>query len=122
MPTASFYIGKGMRENSSRKVQLGQNMNWKAATFGHFGMMQAITAIRSDGTLWIFQFPMGSPFFPSTTPHPLGHRSDWVAVAPGFALASDGSIWNWEPRTAYAWLAPSRRPLSLGNIFQGSEN
>lgn len=108
---------EGMSKKNSRKIQLGQNMKWRTATFGHFGTMRAITAICSDGTLWVFQHPMGSPF-PSTTPRPLGHRSDWVAVAPGFALASDGSIWNWEPRTAYAWLAPSRRPFCLGNIFQ----
>jgi hypothetical protein len=111
---------EGMRENSSRKVHLGQNMKWRAATFDRFGMAQAITAIRSDGTLWLFQYPMNSPLFPSTTPRPLGHRSDWVAVATGCALASDGSIWNWEPRTAYAWLAPSRRPAYMGNIFKGT--
>jgi ABC-type transport system involved in multi-copper enzyme maturation permease subunit len=111
----------------TRKIQLGQDMKWKAAMYGAFGMMRTITAIRSDGTLWIFQVHWGGNY-PSSIPTQLGHRSDWVALASGYpmgsgyAQASDGSIWDFEPRSSYAWLAPSRRPLNLGNIFQGTES
>jgi len=110
----------------SRKIQLGLNMKWQAATFGPFGMTQSITAIASDGTLWLFPIgfdPRWGRFNPDL-PQQLGHHSDWVAsvnglpIFGGIALASDGSIWDWSPRNSYAWLAPSRRPSCLGNIFE----
>jgi ABC-type Na+ efflux pump permease subunit len=119
------------------KVQLGENMSWKMASFarGH-----SILALRSDGTLWTFSLNSkdafryawkgpdvyrydlsGSQLCKMTR---LGNRSDWVGLPPNpfnalsaLALASDGSLWDWNQPSDRVWLAPSRGPAYMGNIF-----
>jgi hypothetical protein len=97
--------------------QLGEPEKWKTASFGPIFFWQSIMAIRSDGTLW--KFPLRSPpkFIPGQ-PIRLGTRSDWVAVSQGFSLASDGSIWACVQQSKHVWLAPSRMPVYMGNIFE----
>jgi hypothetical protein len=63
------------------------------------------------------------------TPVRLGKHSDWVAIGKVgreiVSLAADGSIWWWRFDSTYIhdgseqrlWLAPSRKPQKLGNIF-----
>ena len=109
--------------------QLGVSWKWKTAAFGAARGIQSIMAIRSDdGTFW--QFPIiwrGTRIQPARyeleKPTQIGSRSDWIALAQGFALAGDGSIWVWDPRQSeYVWLAPSRRPTHMGNIFEEASN
>jgi ABC-type transport system involved in multi-copper enzyme maturation permease subunit len=111
------------------KTRLGADSQWKAVQAGYFN---SIVALRDDGTLWKWTFSgpwnvAGPQSFQITQ---LGSRSDWIAIhsSPSWgmgiiALANDGSLWAWNEQSDHPWLVPSRRPLYLGNIFQGtSEN
>ena len=119
----------GPRISPARSIQLAQGMKWKTAGFGSFGP-QTILAIRDDGTLWAIPLVWGYPDGRPHSPVQLGNHSDWVAIDAGFALASDGSLWSfpgvggplWNQTSDHTWLAPSRRPVNLGNIFQDTEN
>ena len=105
------HMGRGSLE------PLGGPWKWKTATFGPINGSRNVVAIRDDGTLW--KFPLRQPpRFSLGQPVQLGTRSDWVAISQGFSLAPDGSIWAWDQQSKYIWLAPSRRPLCLGNIFE----
>ncbi|HTV42687.1 MAG TPA: ABC transporter permease subunit [Candidatus Sulfotelmatobacter sp.] len=99
----------------SKKVQLGSDSNWKAINFG----FDSLILLRNDGTLWKWTGPPGRPFRPVR----LGHYSDWVALGPEFgtALAADGSLWSWNAASERLWLAPSRKPIYMENIFEGTE-
>jgi hypothetical protein len=101
-------IVNGKEETSY--FQLGNGgKKWKAAAFAYWNN---IIAIRSDGTLWDCT---------DYNPAQLGTHSDWIALSPGgMALASDGSLWSWDPPNTHIWLAPSRRPAYMGNIFHGA--
>lgn len=110
------------RENRRRfenrvEEQIGKEAQWKSVG-SHWG---ARYAIRDDGTLWKW-YPTWD--FESESVR-VGNQSDWVALVStwsgAFALAADGSIWNWDQPSRHIWLAPSRRPVYMGNIFQGSE-
>ncbi len=114
--------GRFVRWAHPDKEQLGVAWQWKTAEFGPLNGIQSIVAIRSDGTLW--QFPIMWTFTRNQMVEPMriGNRSDWITLARGFALAADGSIWVWDPeRSDHVWLAPSRRPIRLGNIFEERE-
>jgi ABC-type transport system involved in multi-copper enzyme maturation permease subunit len=109
------YIPKG-------KIQFGKNEKWKVAGFGNF---DSIIAIRNDGTLWkwpSFYRVQNNP--DSIKPVQLGNHSDWIALLTynwrSFALAADGSLWAWDEPSKYAWLAPSRKPAFIGNIFEST--
>lgn len=97
---------------------LGQNAKWKQVVL----VFNAIVAIRSDGTLWRWR----SWDLKGAKPVQLGTHSDWISLSKDWsatiALASDGSLWAWDNLSDHVLLAPSRKPVYLGNIFQGAEN
>jgi hypothetical protein len=108
----------GLRGQTRIMDQLGKDSQWKSVG-SHW---DAIYAIRYDGTLWRW-----SPAWnvsASSEPVQLGNQSDWVAQinawSGNFTLAADGSLWAWDQLSRHIWLAPSRKPLYMGNIFQGS--
>jgi hypothetical protein len=117
--TNNHYIPQG-------RIQLGQNMKWRAVAFAAY---DSIIALRSDGTLW--KWPLvwneGRETY-SAKPVQLGSHSDWIAFSTynwrtlALALAGDGSLWAWDEPSEHAWLAPSRKPVLVGNIFQGAKS
>jgi ABC-type transport system involved in multi-copper enzyme maturation permease subunit len=106
-----------------RKTQLGKNAKWKV---GGFTTYDSIIAIRSDGTLWKWPWLYQMRNNPDLIkPVQLGNHSDWITLSSSWnsvALAADGSLWNWNEPSAHVWLAPSRKPVFVGNIFQASKN
>jgi hypothetical protein len=106
------------------KIKLGQNAKWKAATFSDWN---SITAIRSDGTLWKWSPVWNLSRNPDLVkPVQFGTHSDWIALPVRFylgsvALAADGGLWLLDEPSEHIWLAPSRKPVFIGNIFQGAE-
>ena len=115
--------GKATRIKSENHIlQLGQDASWRTAAYGPYFR---ILAIRDDGTLW--QWPDAEQLFynPRKKPVQLGNRSNWIALGGnwtlGMALGDDGSVWAWDQPSRHIWLAPSRKPVYMGNIFEGVE-
>ena len=106
----------GLKRNMG--IQLGVHHNWRMVGAGKWG---SIIAIREDGSLWKW-----SSIWQAEIPKPvqLGEQADWIALANDseieFALAADGNVWAWDGPGDTTWLAPSRRPVHMGNIFQGT--
>jgi ABC-type transport system involved in multi-copper enzyme maturation permease subunit len=124
-------------------VQIGKDSNWVAV----IGGMQLL-ALKTDGSIWKWSLYRASrdgegreqaeppaANFLVKTPLRLGKHRDWVA--PGYwgyenvALAADGALWYW-PATDWParyyngaepdrWLASSRRPAIIENIFGAPE-
>ena len=111
------------------KVALDSSGSWKAVGFSPSG---SLILLRNNGTLWIWApFPkfvdLGRDVSQLGPFHPvqLGSQSDWIALSVSgwdgvIALASDGSLWAWDQPSRYIWLAPSRKPVYMGNIFQST--
>jgi ABC-type transport system involved in multi-copper enzyme maturation permease subunit len=109
----------------SLAIRVSADPVWKAVTFSDSGDP---LLLKTDGTLWKWKFPRQQdwanfrqqPF----NPVQLGRNSDWVALIPGdrigTVLAIDGSLWSWGQMSDRTWLAPSRKPVYMGNIFQGA--
>ncbi|HEV2319671.1 MAG TPA: hypothetical protein VGV18_07975, partial [Verrucomicrobiae bacterium] len=100
--------------------QLGQNAKWRTATFRP---PFTIWAIRDDGTLWEWVSSWDLSSHQQRKPVQLGSWSDWISVTrdwPGLALAADGSVWAWDQPSRHIWLGPSRKPIYIGNIYEGS--
>ena len=107
------------RKENHVEEQIGKDAQWKSVG-SHWG---AIYAIRDDGTLWRWSSSWNpSPF--SEQPIQLGSRSDWVSLDTpwlgSFSVAADGTLWAWDQPSRHIWLAPSRKPIYLGNILDGS--
>ena len=103
------------------KIQLGQGSKWQIVSFDNFNAVSVI-AIRNDGTLWEWPVSYTIQYNPvASNPVQLGNHSDWLTLFRCWprtvALAADGSLWTWDEPSGHVWLAPSRKPVYLGNIF-----
>jgi ABC-type transport system involved in multi-copper enzyme maturation permease subunit len=106
-------------------LRCSPDTNWVSVALGSYVMV----ALKSDGTLWRWG---GQPNYRqyaddyTRPPEPLGTHSDWVALMHTpegvVSLAADGSLWLWRDpeeywRTPTRFLAPSAKPVPLGNIL-----
>ena len=103
------------------KIQLGQGSKWQIVSFDNYNAVSVI-AIRNDGTLWEWPVSYTIQYNPvASNPVQLGNDSDWLTLFRCWphtvALAADGSLWTWDEPSGHVWLAPSRKPVYLGNIF-----
>jgi ABC-type transport system involved in multi-copper enzyme maturation permease subunit len=104
-------------------IRLDSNPVWKAAAFSD---RNSLILLQTNGTLWEWKYAMANLNWRNYEPPPfqpvqLGRNSDWIVVSPGgLALAADGSLWAWAQLSDRIWLAPSRRPAYMGNIFHGA--
>jgi ABC-type transport system involved in multi-copper enzyme maturation permease subunit len=109
-----------------KRVLLSRETNWLSAAIGGPGV---VLTLKSDGTLWQWKFhsnPVKNP--KAVSVKRLGQNSDWVGLSEYYglsvALAGDGSVWTWlfparsnsEPRPFPPNLAPTRRPILVGQI------
>jgi hypothetical protein len=110
---------------TERDKQLGNESDWLAVS----GNGEAVTTLKSDGSLWKWNFPDDSAGKPETTfAVRLGRYSDWRAIAFDsvgvVSLAADGSLWNWQFESSHqtgprsSLLRTSRTPRLIGNIFE----
>jgi len=108
-------------------VQMGRDNDWRAVALG----MDTLVALKQDGTLWQWGgrpgYIGGGPDYLGT-PHRLGTRQDWVALAQiqegAVSVGGDGRLCLWRineywPVSPQKLIAPSRKPVSLGNLFAG---
>lgn len=113
-----LWLFKATGQKQKMGIQLGRDYHWRTVGFGKW---DSIMAIREDGTLWKWPVIWRVE---TTKPVQLGEQSDWIGLTHGsqidFALAADGNVWAWNAPSYSAWLAPSRRPAFLGNIFQAT--
>jgi len=120
-----FY--KNGNEIYSDFVQIGRETNWIAVDV----MWNGMAALKSDGSLWKWNFPENPPADATNIPLVrMGIHNDWIAIANTWggvvALAADGSLWLW-PIVNYeqydngpmdfALLKLPKQPEFLGNVF-----
>jgi len=120
-----WFIWKHNPNIPQAKFQLGQEAKWKAVIFSFASGGVSIVALRDDGTLWKWSSILNL-INDSVKPVQLGNHADWIAFPSinnwqAIVLAADGSLWAWAESSEYVWLAPSRKPVLIGNIFQGAE-
>jgi alpha-tubulin suppressor-like RCC1 family protein len=121
-------------------TQIGEDTNWLAAAC----RFDELVGLKTDGSLWRWDIQSWGMLRPADRqtfvrkvlqepPVRLGTHDDWVALGSCMgevlALAADGTLWFW-PRTTWPgfwdeqedlWLAPSKRPAKIENIFDASE-
>ena len=107
-------------------LQIGGETNWLAVA--------GPVTLKRDGSLWLwnFQYDPRRGWDPKRDEHELltkppikfGTHSDWVAIGGAsrgiVSLAADGSLWDWQfddPHESRSWLALSRKPQKIGNVF-----
>lgn len=101
-------------------LQVGKETNWLAV----FVTLNSMVALKSDGTLWRWNFPADSPRDAAKIP-PMRFdiHNDWIALTSiwggGVSLAADGSLWFWpggefEEMTLLKF---PKQPGFLGNVF-----
>ncbi len=114
-------------------LEISAETNWRSAIADMWPI-----ALKADHTLWEYRPSNNQDALDGLTTYggkprqPIAWRqidphTDWVAIYPGrFALAADGSLWQWAiaeeqitdlPGLSAITLIPSRRPKYLGNIF-----
>jgi ABC-type transport system involved in multi-copper enzyme maturation permease subunit len=109
-------------------TQIGHDTNWAEVAGGPFQVL----ALRTDGSLWEWHWNLGLRQLREKlqeAPVRMGTHQDWAAVGywlgDTVALAADGALWRCSKRNAAPdwmggtdlWLAPSRRPSEIVNIF-----
>jgi ABC-type transport system involved in multi-copper enzyme maturation permease subunit len=102
-------------------LQVGKETNWVAVTV----TWPCMVALKSDGSLWKWDFPQNSTAeVAKTPPTRLGIHNDWVGLTVtwygAISLAADGSLWLWPvtgPGYYEALLKPPKQPQLLGNVF-----
>jgi hypothetical protein len=104
------------------RVRLGGNAKWKACRIS----WQGVWAIRDDGTLWKWPPVWFISDKSDLNPTQCGNRSDWLSLSDSWdfevGLAADGSLWAWGEPSLHIWLAPSRKPVYLGNLFTEADD
>ena len=112
------------KEMDSDFVRVGTETNWANVVVTWSGM----AALKSDGSLWKWNFPENSPdTVIKTLPVRMGIHNDWIAIANTWggvvALSADGSLWLWQIGSYenYYEMMPllqlPKQPEFLGNIF-----
>jgi hypothetical protein len=114
------------KEIDSDFVRVGTETNWANVAV----MWNGMAALKSDGSLWKWNFPKNSPdTVTKISPTRMGIHNDWIAIANTWggvvALAADGSLWLWPLENDYdresigrmALLKLPKQPEFLGNIF-----
>jgi alpha-tubulin suppressor-like RCC1 family protein len=103
-------------------LQSSAETNWVAVAMS----WQLMVALKSDGTLWKWEWKTSNPAADFTGPPTrLGIHHDWVAIAAGsgdgvVALAADGSLWFWPYRKNYEYetlLKLPKQPQLLDTVF-----
>lgn len=136
-------ISKKMRTSSKpiftwglveKDAQIGTTTNWLALAENN----GVTITLKADGTLWKWNFSqrlnnlIEISDLNTASPVQFSIHSDWVAVGQMLngivALAADGSLWLWRSDAPayssgdfHSWLAPTRRPQLLGNVFDEAE-
>jgi hypothetical protein len=113
-------------------TQIGHDKNWAEVAGGPF----QVVALKTDGSLWEWHWNPGLRQLREKlqeAPVRMGMHQDWAAVGywlgDTVALAADGALWRCSKRNAVPdwmggtdlWLAPSRRPSEIVNIFGSRE-
>jgi hypothetical protein len=117
-----LWLFADLENQKTKEIQVGKNTKWKATPFAGDN---SILAIREDGTLWEWpQLGKWTRNPDSVKPVQLGTYSGWIGLYSYrgwplgcLVLAADGNLWAWKDPSAHLWLAPSRKPVFLGNIF-----
>jgi ABC-type transport system involved in multi-copper enzyme maturation permease subunit len=142
IPTPRNFSNSLLDRFVPKDVQIGRETNWLAVAGnnGAFGFNTIAVTLKTDGTLWKWNFYPGGyrprndfwekpPDLPGTYPTAFSTHSDWVAIGEMMgcvvSLAADGSLylWRFESPVNYdsEWKGPllqvSRRPVLLGNVF-----
>ncbi|MFM2295399.1 MAG: hypothetical protein RLZZ350_1812 [Verrucomicrobiota bacterium] len=129
-PTREFCL-------NAQDIRLGNETNWLAVASDE----ESVVALKSDGSLWHWHFPVGSTSQLATAyATQLGTRTDWLGIVGTYAgvttLAADGSLWHWQFDSPCGYLGShsdnenamldpllgfSRHPHRLGNIFDAEK-
>jgi ABC-type transport system involved in multi-copper enzyme maturation permease subunit len=105
-------------------LQIGTETNWIAVAV----MWEGMVALKSDGSLWKWNFSFNSPADAAKIPAiRLGIHNDWIAIAKTYdgivSLAADGSLWLWpiENSEDMTFLKLPKQPEFLGSVFDESD-
>ena len=96
--------------NIFKPGQVGRDTNWSTVSAGGNQVTALIAALKTDGTLWAWGWPLRwdlwgleihlrDSHITSWVPAQVGNDRDWVAVSVGnthiAALKRDGTLWTW---------------------------